>query len=307
MTYFILANPNSGAKKGSQVLEVLIPYLQQNQLTYRLFRTSKTGQESDLIAQILTEKLPEDSLLIIGGDGTISLAIDALPQNIPFSYIPAGSGNDFARSLGISFDPIEAFKAIQKNIPHTIHIIKYSSKHLSGYALNNIGIGLDAQIVKSANEGKFKTFLNKIKLGNLAYLFTALHVLFTKKAFSASIETEQSDTNLNSQHFDNAFLMTFTKHPYFGGGIKIAPNASNLTDKIDLVEFDRLPLWKIFPVVPEVLHATHLKNPLFFHKVHSNFIITTHENQPVQIDGETHEILKDDALILTTQERTIIF
>lgn len=307
MTYFILANPNSGAKKGAHTLDILLPYFNENQIKYQLFATSEIGQEAQLINAILELKTSTDQLLIIGGDGTISLAIDALPDHIPFAYIPAGSGNDFARSLHISLDPIEAFKNIERQEKHDIYIIKYSSNQLSGYALNNIGIGLDAQIVKSANEGKLKTWLNKIKLGQLAYLMTALHVLFTKKPFAVHLSALTNDNKVQEKAYARAFLMTFTKHPYFGGGVKISPEASNSNADIHLVEFDRHPMRKIFPVVPKVLKGTHLTNPLFDHRISKTFTVTTDVNQPVQIDGETHEILKNDPLTLSTEKRTIIY
>ncbi|MFC4651970.1 diacylglycerol/lipid kinase family protein [Lactococcus nasutitermitis] len=306
MTYFILANPNSGAHKGARVLEKLLPYLETERVDYRLFATEKIGQEAELIKKICEQKEEIDHLIIIGGDGTLSLSIDALPAEMPFSYIPAGSGNDFARSLSLSTDPIQAFVALQKGNSHDIFIIKYQSQHLNGYALNNIGIGLDAAIVKATNEGGMKKFLNRLKLGSLSYLLTALHVLFTKKSFRADVNFFDSSVK-NNDLFDRAFLMTFTKHPYFGGGIRIAPDASNLDANIHLVEFDRIPLAKIFPLIPKVLNATHLDNPNFIHHISENFSITTSDNQPIQIDGETHEIRATETLNLSTEKRTIIY
>ncbi|PCS00340.1 diacylglycerol/lipid kinase family protein [Lactococcus fujiensis] len=312
MTYFILANPNSGAKKGAHSLDLLLSYFKENQVDFQLFTTTKSGQESELIYDILSLKSPDDVILIIGGDGTISLAMSALPADVPFAYLPAGSGNDFARSLSLEHDPICAFKAIENGHLHEIYVLKYESKNLSGFALNNIGIGLDAQIVKSANRGKLKIWLNKIKLGQLAYLMTALHVLFTKKPFSVTIESMASDLTSDkilSQKikFQRAFLMTFTKHSFFGGGVKISPTASNLNDEIHLVEFNRLPMRKIFPVIPKVLKGTHLNHPGFTHLISKQFIVKTEENQPVQIDGESSEINANEPLKLSTEKRTIIY
>ena len=307
MKYYLLANPHSGGKNGQKALDQLLPYLDEKGYEYRLFKTSKPGEEADLLSQILSVLTESDRLIVIGGDGTISLVVDALPAEQAFAYNPAGSGNDFARSLQLSFDPIEAFLAIEKGQTHAIHVIKFSSEHLSGIALNNIGIGLDAQIVKSANASKFKLLLNKIGLGNLAYLFTALRVLFTKKPFVARVDRLVDGHLQLVKAFDKAFLMTFTKHPYFGGGIKISPQASNLTENIDLIEFDRLPLWKIFHALPEVLKGTHLTNPLFTYQIGQNFILTPGVAQPVQIDGETHEIQAGESLNLTTEQRNIIF
>lgn len=301
MIYYILANPNAGSRKGERSLKLLLPYLKKEGLSYKLFATEHTGQEASFIQKILEEKSTEDQLIILGGDGTISLALNALPDDLPFGYIPSGSGNDFARSLGLSFDPIQAFKNIRQNKTKDFYVIHYKSQSFSGYALNNVGIGLDAAIVKATNGGRMKNMLNALKLGRLSYFLTALHVLFSKKPFEISVYNMK-----NAFKFDNAFLLTFTKHPYFGGGIQIAPEATNLSKEIHLVELDRYSIPKIFSLIPSVLKGKHLDNNLFHHSVSTAAAVTPQSVQPVQIDGESFTIQSNDTLTLTSEKRKII-
>ncbi len=229
------------------------------------------------------------------------MALNALPDDLPFGYIPSGSGNDFARSLGLSFDPIQAFKNIRQNKTKDFYVIHYKSQSFSGYALNNVGIGLDAAIVKATNSGRMKNMLNALKLGRLSYFLTALHVLFSKKPFEISVYNMK-----NAFKFDNAFLLTFTKHPYFGGGIQIAPEATNLSKEIHLVELDRYSIPKIFSLIPSVLKGKHLDNNLFHHSVSTAAAVTPQSVQPVQIDGESFTIQANDTLTLTSEKRKII-
>ena len=301
MIYYILANPNAGSRKGERSLKLLLPFLEKEGLSYKLFATEHTGQEASFIQIILEEKSTEDQLIILGGDGTISLALNALPDDLPFGYIPSGSGNDFARSLGLSFDPIQAFKNIRQNKTKDFYVIHYKSQSFSGYALNNVGIGLDAAIVKATNGGRMKNMLNALKLGRLSYFLTALHVLFSKKPFEISVYNMK-----NAFKFDNAFLLTFTKHPYFGGGIQIAPEATNLSKEIHLVELDRYSIPKIFSLIPSVLKGKHLDNNLFHHSVSTAAAVTPQSVQPVQIDGESFTIQANDTLTLTSEKRKII-
>lgn len=301
MIYYILANPNAGSRKGERSLKLLLPYLEKEGLSYKLFATEHTGQEASFIQIILEEKSTEDQLIILGGDGTISLALNALPDDLPFGYIPSGSGNDFARSLGLSFDPIQAFKNIRQNKTKDFYVTHYKSQSFSGYALNNVGIGLDAAIVKATNGGRMKNMLNALKLGRLSYFLTALHVLFSKKPFEISVYNMK-----NAFKFDNAFLLTFTKHPYFGGGIQIAPEATNLSKEIHLVELDRYSIPKIFSLIPSVLKGKHLDNNLFHHSVSTAAAVTPQSVQPVQIDGESFTIQANDTLTLTSEKRKII-
>ncbi|MFK4965625.1 diacylglycerol/lipid kinase family protein [Lactococcus garvieae] len=301
MIYYILANPNAGSRKGERSLKLLLPYLEKEGLSYKLFATEHTGQEASFIQKILDEKSTEDQLIILGGDGTISLALNALPDDLPFGYIPSGSGNDFARSLGLSFDPIQAFKNIRQNKTKDFYVIHYKSQSFSGYALNNVGIGLDAAIVKATNGGRMKNILNALKLGRLSYFMTALHVLFSKKPFEINVYNMK-----NAFKFDNAFLLTFTKHPYFGGGIQIAPEATNLSKEIHLVELDRYSIPKIFSLIPSVLKGKHLDNDLFHHSVSTAAAVTSQSVQPVQIDGESFTIQDNDTLTLTSEKRKIV-
>ncbi|HAP15588.1 MAG TPA: transcriptional regulator, partial [Lactococcus sp.] len=53
MIYYILANPNAGSRKGERSLKLLLPYLEENGLSYKLFATERTGQEASFIQQIL--------------------------------------------------------------------------------------------------------------------------------------------------------------------------------------------------------------------------------------------------------------
>jgi YegS/Rv2252/BmrU family lipid kinase len=298
MIYYILANPHAGHGRGKQVTDTLIAHLQAQEIAYRLFETQQPLDEKALVAEILQQKSPEDRLLIIGGDGTISLSIKELPAREVFSYIPAGSGNDLARGLGIALnDAVTTFDKLHKAEPSDIFVIKYESETLSGFATNNIGIGLDAAIVDATNKSKLKAFLNTIKLGQLSYLISALHVVFTKKSFSITA---------NQVQFDKALLFTVTNHPYFGGGVPLAPEAEITAPDLHLVEVDKFNLLGIFRLIPKLLKAQHFANQHVHHLVAKDFTLISKQKEVVQIDGEICYIQADQPLKVTTEKRTIL-
>ncbi|MDR0300386.1 MAG: diacylglycerol kinase family lipid kinase [Streptococcaceae bacterium] len=300
MTYYLLANPNSGHRRGHEKVLKLIAHFEATGVQFRFFETTAPNQEKALIAEILSliDDHNKDQLIIIGGDGTLSLCMKYLPLNLSFSYIPAGSGNDFSRALGISLDPVEAFKSIQMHEATEIYVLGYDSEHLHGFAINNIGIGLDGAIINEANQSGSKKFFNRLHLGQLSYLFTTLSVIFKKKSFTVEID--------NSIKFENAFLFTMTKHPYFGGGIKIAPNASNLNEEIELIEVDRIPQRQFFGLLSKVVRGSHMTDPRIHQLVQKNFSVTVSSNQPIQIDGEPNSISADEVLHVWSEKRTII-
>lgn len=298
MIYYILANPHAGHGHGKQVTETLIKHLQTQNIAYKLFETQAPLDEKQLVATILAQKSENDRLLVIGGDGTISLTLNELPPTEIFSYIPAGSGNDLARGLGIALnDAVATFDTLHQAKPSEVFVIKYNSKSLSGFATNNIGIGLDAAIVDAANKSKLKAFLNTIKLGQLSYLISALHVVLTKKSFVITA---------NQVTFDKALLFTVTNHPYFGGGVPLAPEANITAPDLHLVEVDKFNLFGIFRLIPKLLKAKHFANKHVHHLVAKAFTLTTTHSEVVQIDGEICYIQANEPLTITTEKRTIL-
>lgn len=298
MTYYILANPYSGNGQGKRVTKALIPYLDQQGIPYHLFETQHAFDEARLIKVMINHMTSLDRVLIIGGDGTLSLALNALPPTQAFSYIPAGSGNDFARALDIPLNqPIKTFKRLHQAIPQNIHILKYESTDMTGIAMNNIGIGLDAAIVAATNKGAIKQLLNKIKLGRLAYLLNAVTVLFSKRPFSITV---------NHTEFKQAFLFTMTKHPFFGGGIPLVPEASPLDSDIHLVELDRFNPFGIVALIPKVFKHKHFANQHVHHQVSLSFDLQITSDQPMQIDGEAYVLKANQMLHVNTEKRFIL-
>lgn len=298
MDYFILANPHAGHGHGRQVAIKVSRYLTDLQINHQLLWTQKSGDESQLMTSILAHKKTEDRILIIGGDGTLSLALNALPTHEAFAYIPAGSGNDFARAMGISrHHPIQTFQQLHQGRPQAIYVLNYQSEHFSGVAINNFGIGLDAAIVAAANHSQAKKVLNTIKLGQLAYLFSAFKAICHQEAFQVAV---------NGKTYPNTFLFTVTNHPYFGGGIPLAPDASLTNSDCHLVMLDKVSLPTLLALIPKVYQGKHLTHPHVTHLVEQAFDIQLDADQPLQIDGESHVIQSPQTIHLKTEKRTII-
>jgi len=297
MKLFFLVNPASGGGRGRKSAQLLTDYMDQQKLDYQLFTTTAPREEAQLLKKILAEKSTEDRLIIIGGDGTLSITINQLAADAAFAYIPAGSGNDFARSLQLPTDPIEGLKKILIGQSQDFYVISYRSKYLTGLALNNIGIGLDAAIVKATNSSHLKPLLNRLHLGQLSYLVAAMKVLFVKKGFGV---------NVAGINFENAFLFDITKHPYFGGGLRLAPTATNLSRTLELIEIDRIPTRQFPSLIRKILAGSHLTDQRVQYLKAENFQLKLASQQPVQIDGESFELMADEFLTISTEKRSII-
>lgn len=297
--YHLLINPNAGSGNAGKIGQQVIELLKKNQLAFSYYLTEAPGEEREIAQQLAETVLmpwtkdiivePYPLLIVIGGDGTLHEVINQFYQmdlNIPVSYIPGGSGNDFARALGITRnDPENAFWQIASTeAPQTINMLAYQEAIAgeSGVVLNNVGIGLDATIVAATNASQSKKALNKYHIGSLSYLSFLVKALFSQKTFPSLIE-------INGQKlaFERTFLCTTTNIPYFGGGIAIAPMADPRKAVIDLVVIEKPNLPAIIRLLAQVLRKKHLNNKHYRHFTSTKLriVITSPENG--QADGET--------------------
>ncbi|HIY58992.1 MAG TPA: diacylglycerol kinase family lipid kinase [Candidatus Tetragenococcus pullicola] len=297
--YYLLVNPTSGGGNGQLVCDKVCSLLQKKERSFSVLKTKYAGHEQKITAELTetvltswTEKENEcfPLLVVIGGDGTLHGVVNQLyrmNKKLPIGYLPAGSGNDFARGNHLPLKTDQAFNhLIQTQKPRLINVIHYyeANREESGLILNNLGIGLDAAIVQRANESIAKRNLQRVHLNSFSYMIAAVKVLFQQKGFPVLIEY-----NGKTIGYSKAFLCTTTKHPYFGGGVKIAPSADSKAADFDLVFVERIPMIKILTLIFLLIRQKHTQS-LDFHQVKTNQLrIVSTTPQYAQLDGEIFE------------------
>lgn len=296
--YHLIINSNAGSGNGKKIGNRLLEILSLRGESFTPHFTHYAGEEVKIATELMANELvewdeaghfdPFPLLVVVGGDGTLHQVMNALhasKRQIPVAFIPAGSGNDFARGFGISQNVDEAFQQILDiTNPREIYTLSYKNmpEDTQGIVLNNFGIGIDAAVVHATNASTSKRTLNKYKLGNLAYSFSILGVLFKQKGFPIKIKTDSLEFETT-----NAFLVTATNHPYFGGGIKIAPPANPDDDILDLVLVERHNIFRIFQLIIKLYQGKHLESALVHHFQSKKFEIYSPSVQFAHIDGES--------------------
>lgn len=195
MTLYIIANPHAGNQGAKQVISDIEKH---HTLDICTLLTCYKNDELHQVERLLKTFDPEkDKLLIVGGDGTLSKVLYHLPANLPFAYYPVGSGNDFARALGI-VPNLEALLASLTHQPKEITVYSYQE----GLVLNSLDLGLAAWVVNQAANSTLKTVLNKCHLGKLTYVATAIQFLL-KNPLQTSVSLESSEGNnlILNDHF----------------------------------------------------------------------------------------------------------
>ncbi|RSD27773.1 diacylglycerol/lipid kinase family protein [Mesobacillus subterraneus] len=257
--YFIV---NPLAKNGScrKIWRNIEGELRGSGVTYLAFFTEYPGHAKEL-AEALARKADGSSALIaaVGGDGTLHEVVNgtALFPNVTVGFIPGGSGNDFSRGFGIPKNSGDALRLLiqQKKRASEIDIGKIQHNELQEtYFMNNMGVGFDAAVAKESNESNMKRFLNKLSLGRLVYVYILVKKLLTYRSIPIDIHVDGKEFR-----YDSAWFVTVSNQPYYGGGMKIAPDALPDDGLLDVTVVHDLSRWKLLLIFISVFWGKHTR------------------------------------------------
>ncbi|MDN6899433.1 YegS/Rv2252/BmrU family lipid kinase [Oenococcus sicerae] len=295
--FYAIVNQHAGNYRGRQIWHKIQDHLIGSDIRLSVLISTYAGAPRDFaydLAANLPDKPSNIVILAFGGDGTLHEVLNGLldadrKYPLPLAYLPAGSGNDFAR--GAKMRPAGRWQAgledlLQVNKSSQVNIAAYqlhgeTNKH---YFMNSFGIGFDGTAVQEANRSKHKKFFNHLGLGAITYLVAALISVFKTRSFPAQIQTDHFN-----KKFSNAFLLTVTNQPYFGGGLKIAPDASITEPNLKLVLFRRKNLFQVFAnLLTVILGNCHYKLKSVYHTTMTNdFDLIVNSRQTAQVDGQS--------------------
>lgn len=128
---FLVMNPCSGKKRANKVLAEIIDVFNRADYEVTAYMTAARGDATRAAAERAADF---DRIICIGGDGTLNEVIAGLHevgQQTPIGYIPAGSTNDFANSLGLPKDLLDAARLAATGEPRKLDIGSFNGRCFS--------------------------------------------------------------------------------------------------------------------------------------------------------------------------------
>ena len=301
--YYFIVNISGGSGKVKKTWACVRDELNKTDIKYKAFRT-KSPKHAKMLAGKISELDDDDiHMVVVGGDGTINEVINGIKNfdRITLSVSPSGSGNDFARGLGISKNPVEALERILdpngevKKIDLGCLTVS-GKKRLFGISS---GIGLDAIVCKKALTSKIKKVLNKLNLGSLTYLILTIISLFSMRYIDTEIEIyDAEDDNDEHKEKDNSLVLkekmvlnkmifsAFMNVKAEGGGVPMAPDASYDDGKLSLCIASDISKLNAFFKLPLLVMAKQEKIKGFNLVEAKKVVVRIKEPAVVHVDGE---------------------
>lgn len=176
----MIVNPCAGRKKGLHALARLHKYFESVGFSVTDYVTRERGDGTRLVS----ESRDFDLIVCIGGDGTLNEVISgmrAAELDLPLGYIPTGSTNDFARSIGIPRRPMRAARAIAEGKTAKIDVGLCADRMFSYIA--SFG-----DVVRSSYSMPQRL---KNLIGHAAYIFGGIADLATMKSYHIHLESDE--------------------------------------------------------------------------------------------------------------------
>ena len=242
------------------------------------------------------DKDKAEIILIFGGDGTIHRHLGRLVKlGLPVLVVPTGSGNDFARALGLrsvrdSLSAWQRFRSGAGNVrPIDLGVIsgicsaEEAEVPRTQYFCCVAGVGLDCEVARKANR------LPRWLRGSGGYVLSLAPTIFTFVPFPMKILTPAAvpsteDWNIQSNRL--TLLAAFANTSTFGDGMRIAPEAKMDDGLLDVCVVGGVNPFKFFCMFPTVYSGKHLsiREVEYFHSPRVR--VETEHSLEVYADGE---------------------
>lgn len=230
-------------------------------------------------------------IITFGGDGTISeIAGGVLRSREPveLGLLPQGTGADFLRSLGVPRRLAEAARVLRSGATRCVDAGKVTLTARDGqpherFFVNSASFGLSGNVAEHANRG------SKAWGGRLT---------FASSTLMKALEYEHPHVWLQIDDAPAIRLpvtsVCFTNGRFFGGGMKIAPDAALDDGRLDIVVIGKLSLWRVVTRTPLLYLGAHLGLPEVKHRLaHRARAWAVEEDRRilVEVDGESPGVL----------------
>lgn len=262
----VLVNPSSGAGRGRAVGDAAVSRLRGlgHEVETVLAPDAATAEQRarDLVAATGAERI--DALVVVGGDGVVHLGVNVVAgTRVPLGVIPAGTGNDMARAWGLPSDPVAATDTVdacarlgsvrdvdairveaiadEASAPSVAEQPVGSSRWVAGVT----ALGFDAVVNERANGWRWPRGAARYNLAIAREL-----PLFRPVPYRLLLDGQEWRTE--------GLLVAVANTTSYGGGMRIAPDASPHDGLLDVVVVTPVSLPRFVRLFPRVYDGTHV-------------------------------------------------
>lgn len=247
----LLVNPTAGGGRGRA--EGLRTHAALTALGLEVIDVS--GADADAAVRYAAAAVAEkaiDILVVVGGDGTTALGAQVCAgTEVPLALVGAGSGNDFARTLGIPAHHPEAAAQLVTDGPR--RRVDLGRSETGAWFAGVLAAGLDARVNQRANDWAQVPVLGRT--GRLRYTLALVREALQLQPQPFTVEVD------GTSYERDALIVAIGNGTTYGGGMRICSAASLSDGQFDIVIVHPISLVTLLRVFPRVFSGEHLSHP----------------------------------------------
>jgi diacylglycerol kinase (ATP) len=246
--------------------------------------TEATGDGTRLAREAVESGV--DEVVVVGGDGTMNEVVNGLFEashgsapDVIVSVLPAGTGRDFSRSIGLrsfehALETIGTGQIVQLDAGRVDYTDLEGAR--SRYFTNAGDVGLGAETAALLNRS------SKLLGGKISYMLGAARTIMRYQGHDATITADGEVI-----HDGPLAMACFANGRYHAGGMDMAPEASMTDGYLNLLVLKHVPKYALLgSLLPSVYMGRHIKHPAVTHRLVQKVSISAPEPLLFEVDGE---------------------
>jgi diacylglycerol kinase (ATP) len=268
---FVILNPAAGTVKDVDALVERIRRLPDAEVCV----TAKAGAALQATRTALGKGC--EMIVAAGGDGTLNEVINGLRDEasaVAVGLIPLGTGNDFARTLGLPTDVDKAIALLQAGHTRAIDLVRVTSDEVR-YFVNVSAGGFSGLVDEKLTLEMKKTW------GPLAYLRSAAAALPDLRAYRTTLSLDNTESLTLS-----LYNVVIANGRYVGGGTFIAPEASIDDGLLDIILIQERSAAELALLAAQVALGNHLSSDAIVFRRAAKIAVNSKPGMWFNVDGE---------------------
>ncbi|WP_416382572.1 diacylglycerol kinase [Nocardia beijingensis] len=282
----VVTNPRSGHGRGGDAASVAIARFRAGGAEVTEVCAPSAAETVRQVRDSIAGSARPDAVVCVGGDGLINVTLPAVAETgVALGMIPAGTGNDLARELGVpTDDPQAAASLVLRGRTRTIDLGRIESSDPPMWFATVAGTGFDARVTLRANEMRWPK-------GRLRYTVAALAEISGRFTVPYRVELVDAVTDgltnpgAGSELATEAVMVAVGNTRTYGGGMLICPDALMDDGLLDLTVVGALSRGEMLRLLP-ALSAGKRQNHPEVKQFRAAAVTLTAAGAPATADGE---------------------
>jgi len=266
--YHLIFNPTAGNGRSQKYLNMVTSILDDKNVEYSVHSTEYPKHATEISKSLIDNGA--EILVAVGGDGTIAEVAKAIyGTNAALGIVPAGTGNDYRRAVGVPDEIEDSVKFLLEGKPTPSDAMECNGE----IYLNIVSMGFDVDVVERAEKYKF--------LGSAAYTIAAIDRAFFAKSINATITIDGEVIK------KNILLTAIGNGSHYGGGMNSLPTAEITDGLLDICIADATTPLSILKLLPKYTAGNHSDlDIVHLYKAKEITIKLDNIELPINADGE---------------------